>query len=119
MSINRRVYRALSFMVIFSFFLAGQLYAAEHKVSMKDWLFNPKALTVDVGDVVSWVNEDDTMHNIYFEGNLPEAPQKDRPEKIRIGKEFSLKFEKAGEYNYFCKNHLDYDMVGKVVVKGK
>lgn len=117
MSIKRRFYRALSFMMIFSFFMVGQAYAAEHKVSMKDWLFSPKVLTVDVRDTVSWVNEDDTMHNIYFEGDLPEGPQKDDPEKIRIGKKFSLKFEKSGEYNYYCKNHLDYEMVGKLIVK--
>jgi len=109
----------LPFVMIFSFFLGGQAYSAEHKVSMKGWLFNPRVLTVDVGDRVSWVNEDDTMHNIYFEGDLPGAPKKDSPEKIKIGKEFSLKFEKVGEYNYYCKNHLDYDMVGKIIVKGK
>ena len=119
MSIKKRFCRAFSFTMIFSFFLVGQLYAAEHKVSMKDWLFSPKVLTVDIGDTVNWVNEDDTMHNIYFEGDLPEAPQKDDPKKIRIRKQFSLKFEKAGEYNYYCKNHLNYDMLGKVIVKGK
>ena len=117
MSIKRRFYRALSFIIIFSFFLVGQAYGAEHKVSMKDWLFSPKVLTVNVGDTVSWVNEDDTMHNIYFESDLPQAPQKDDPKKIRIGKKLSLKFEKAGEYKYYCKNHLSYDMVGKVIVK--
>ena len=119
MRIKRRFCGTLSIMMIFTFFMAGRANAAEHKVNMKDWLFNPKVLTVDAGDMVSWVNKDDTMHNIYFGEDLPQAPQKDNPEKIRVRKEFSLKFEKAGEYNYYCKNHLDYGMTGKVIVRGK
>ena len=98
---------------------AGGADAAEHQISMKDWLFHPKELTIEVGDRVTWSNEDDTMRNIYFEKKLPGAPMKDEPEKIRIRKSFSFKFDKAGEYNFYCKNHLDYDMTGKITVKGK
>ena len=119
MGIKKRLYRFFSFMMFFSFFMGSYAYGAEHKISMKDWLFNPRELAVDVGDMVTWVNEDDTMHNIYFEADFPEAPQKDDPQKIKARKKFSLKFEKAGEYNYYCKNHLDYDMKGKVIVKEK
>jgi len=119
MSIKKSVNISLAFLMLFSLFPAGQANAAEHKVSMKDWLFNPKVLTVKVGDTVTWVNDDDTMHNIYFEDKFPGAPQIDEPEKIRLRKKFSLTFEKAGEYDYFCRNHQDYDMVGKIIVKSK
>lgn len=119
MSIRKKFYISTYCFLLLTVSLTKGVAAEDHRINMKDWLFNPKVLTVHAGETVTWVNEDDTMHNIYFDDNFPEAPQKDEPEKIRVRRKFSLKFEKAGEYNYYCKNHKDYNMVGKIIVRGK
>ena len=96
---------------------AGMAFAAEHKVGMQGWTFNPAVITIRDGDSVLWVNDDDTTHKIVFEDDALGGPTKESPLKIRQGKEFSFTFKKAGEYKYYCVPHLSQDMKGTVIVK--
>ena len=95
----------------------GTAYAAEHKVGMEGWTFNPAVITIKAGDSVLWVNDDDTTHKIVFEDEALGGPTKESPVKVRQGKEFSLTFKKAGVYKYYCVPHLGQDMKGMVIVK--
>lgn len=103
------------FVVTISF--AGMAYAAEHKVGMENWTFNPAKITIKAGDSVLWVNDDDTTHKLVFEDASLGGPTKDSPTKLRQGKEFSFTFKKAGVYKYYCKPHKNQDMKGEVIVK--
>lgn len=103
--------------LLFPLLTAGNIRAEDHKVSMQNWLFTPKELTINVGDRVTWINDDDTVHALYFEDALPGFPEKENTHIIKVGKEFSLIFEKKGKYNYFCKRHRDFDMIGSITVK--
>ena len=96
---------------------AGTAYAAEHKVGMEGWTFNPPKITIKAGDSVLWVNDDDTTHKIVFEDDALGGPTKESPLKIRQGKEFSFTFKKAGVYKYYCVPHRSQDMKGVVIVK--
>lgn len=96
---------------------ADTAYAAEYKVGMQGWTFNPAVITIKAGDSVLWVNDDDTTHKIVFEDDALGGPTKESPLKMRQGKEFSFSFKKAGVYKYYCVPHLSQDMKGEVIVK--
>ncbi len=97
--------------------LPALLFAAEHKVTTANWVFHPVELVIKSGDRVTWVNDDDTMHNIFFEDESLKAPLEENAHKIREGKTFSFDFLEPGEYLYHCKNHKEHGMSGKIVVK--
>ena len=103
--------------VIISLFLYGEAYSEEFKIGMEGWEFRPSTITIHAGDTITWINDDDTTHNIAFEDTTLGAPTKEAPYKIRVGKEFSWTFIKAGEFSYYCKLHHDQDMLGKVIVE--
>jgi len=74
--------------------------------------FAPKSLPVKVNDVVTWINDDSSIHTVtsgagtkdgLFDSGL-----------IQIGKSFSFTFTKIGTFDYFCQVHPW--MTGQVVV---
>ncbi len=118
---NSRIYRfswficlAIALLSLSSFNTA---IAADYKIGMEGWEFNPAELTVHAGDTVTWINDDDTNHDIAFEIEFEGAPTLDNPHKVRTTKQFSLAFDKPGVYRYTCKIHRDYDMKGIIKVK--
>lgn len=76
-------------------------------VSIAGFAFSPAALTVKVGDTVTWTNNDSTTHTVTgpdFESG-PLAP----------GKTFSHKFTAAGTFDYHCSIHPN--MTGSITVQ--
>ncbi len=104
------------FVAIVSFFLYGEAYSEEFKIGMEGWEFRPSSISIHVGDTLTWLNDDDTTHNMVFEDATRGGPTKEKPHKIKVGKEFSWTFQKAGNFDYYCKLHHDQDMLGKVIV---
>ena len=79
-------------------------------VNIKTFSFNPSTLTVKVGTIVTWTNEDSTKHTITSDsGNELNSPQ------LSQGETYSHTFNQAGTYNYHCSIH--YSMTGKVIVE--
>jgi amicyanin len=81
------------------------------KVSIDNFVFEPKELVVTAGATVTWVNADDVPHTV----TSTAAPPLFDSRTLRAGATFSFEFKAAGTYEYFCKGH-PY-MTGKVVVK--
>jgi plastocyanin len=78
-------------------------------VSIDNYTFGPKELTVPVGTTVKWVNHDDVPHTV---------AQKDkafRSMALDTDDSYSYSFASAGTFDYFCGLH-PY-MVGKIIVK--
>lgn len=96
-------------LIIFGF---GFVHAEEFKVGMKNWEFNPQNLTVKVGDAVLWINDDDSHHTVTFEAQSIKSSENIKPER-----QFSITFEKTGEYKYYCKYHRDNGMKGVIIVR--
>lgn len=92
-------------------------FAEEHRVGMTGWEFHPRELTIEAGDTVVWINDDDTRHNLYFDDETLGGPTEENPLMIEVGEKFSLTFDKAGTYNYRCKIHRLQDMTGVIIVK--
>jgi plastocyanin len=81
---------------------------ANENVGIANFAFMPAALTVKAGETVTFENRDSTVHSIVGVGGFFRSQPLDTDDK------FSFKFDKPGEYSYFCGLH-PY-MKGKVVV---
>ncbi len=79
----------------------------EHQVNMKNFAFQPRELTIKVGDTVTWTEQDSVSHtttgDIWDSGTLSQ------------GQTHSKTFDKAGTYDYDCSYHPS--MKGKVIVE--
>jgi predicted lipoprotein with Yx(FWY)xxD motif/plastocyanin len=77
---------------------SGQTAGQTATISVKNFAFNPKELTIKAGTTVIWHNNDSVTHTVtsdtgLFDGNLPG------------GADFQFTFDKAGTYPYYCKPH--------------
>lgn len=78
-------------------------------ISVVNFSFGPKTLTVPVGSTVTWRFEDSARHNVTAEGKS--FASKD----LSGGATYSFRFNKAGTYAYLCTIH-QY-MTGQVIVR--
>jgi plastocyanin len=77
---------------------ASQAASQTVTLSVKDFAFNPKELTIAPGTTVIWHNEDAATHTVtsdtgLFDGNLPRED------------DFQFTFSRPGTYPYYCKPH--------------
>jgi len=85
---------------------------AAKTVAIKGYAFSPSTLTINVGDTVTWTNEDTAPHTV----TVTNGPVKFDSGNLAKGQSFSYTFTVAGTYGYYCAVHPD--MVGQVVVTG-
>jgi plastocyanin len=83
---------------------------APDTVAIADFLFGPEKLDVPKGTYVSWINTDDSPHQVTVT-----SANGLRSEVIQKGQKAFLKFDSAGTYDYICGLHPN--MKGKVEVK--
>ncbi len=90
---------------------------AQHTVVLSGITFTPDNLTIDVGDMVTWDNQDGT-HNV--NGSAQSYPN--NPEAFGNGGAmtapwtFNHTFNIAGTYNYHCDPHFGVGMTGVITV---
>ena len=94
--------------------------AADHPVDVEDDFYSPSALTVLIGDTVTWTQMGMNFHNVHFNNGtkLGGDPVSHSPSNAPWSDSFT--FNTAGTFKYFCDEHGSSDgfgMVGKVVVK--
>jgi plastocyanin len=80
-----------------------------NEITIDNFTFTPKELTVAVGTTVKWINHDDIPHTVV------EKKTTFRSKALDTDDSFSFTFASAGEFDYFCGLHPH--MVGKVIVK--
>ncbi len=78
-------------------------------------VFDPKVVTIKVGDTVKWVNNKAFPHNVIVDGH-PELSHKKLAQKPKA--ELETIFTEAGEFSYYCSPHRGAGMQGKVIVEG-
>lgn len=95
--------------------------------------FAPDSLTVNVGDTVTWRNEDSQTHTVtayddgvpdgadYFaSGGVPdEEAARDDLQMGLIAEDdaYEFTFDEPGTYEYFCIPHEQQGMKGEIVVE--
>jgi plastocyanin len=82
---------------------------ATNVITIDNFTFTPKELTVAVGTTVKWVNHDDIPHTVV------EKKVSFRSKALDTDDSYSFTFTGAGTFDYFCGLHPH--MVGKVIVK--
>ncbi len=78
-------------------------------VVMKNFMFVPTSLTVDVGSTVTWTNQDGEPHTVISDSGLFRSAALDTNDK------FTFRFEQPGTYHFVCSIHPQ--MVGTIIVK--
>jgi LPXTG-motif cell wall-anchored protein len=74
--------------------------AAETKtVNMANFKFDPPTITVNVGDTITWKNNDQALHTATADDGTFDTGD------VAAGKEASVTLNKAGTFAYYCKYH--------------
>jgi plastocyanin len=79
------------------------------QIVVKDFMFQPMALTVKAGATVTWSNKDDEPHTVKSDTGLF------RSGAIDTNESFRFKFDKPGTYHFTCSIHPR--MTGTIVVQ--
>ena len=78
-------------------------------VSMKNFFFAPKNVSISTGDRVVWSNTSTRKHTATRAGSFNTG-------KVTPGTAVAVRFNGAGTYRYVCSLHPE--MTGKVIVGG-
>jgi plastocyanin len=73
--------------------------AASNSVTITDFKYEPKSITVSVGDTVVWTNDGPTAHSATADDGTFDTGN------LTKGVTGSYKFTKAGKYSYHCTPH--------------
>jgi plastocyanin len=100
--------------IFISLNLSGQ---TSYTVTVSNFEFSPKELSITVGDTVVWKNVSG-MHNV--DGLMTTYPS--NPESfgndVSSGWTYSHVFNIAGTYDYRCDPHFSLGMTGEIIVEG-
>jgi plastocyanin len=89
---------------------AGSVRAADTPVTIAGFAFDPTTVTINVGDSVTWTNQDSIAHTATAgDGSFDTG-------NIVAGGTESVTFDTAGTFAYHCTIHAT--MNGTVVVQG-
>ncbi len=111
----------LHLIIVLLLLSASDLFARTHVVTVRDNSFNPATVIIEAGDTVRWVNEGPGSHNVYSVGNFRcangcEADGGDgNPSDAAWVAEVT--FRLPGTIPYECQPHVQFGMVGTVVVQ--
>jgi plastocyanin len=78
-------------------------------VTIDNFTFGPKELTVAAGTTIKFVNHDDIPHTVV------DKKLSFRSKALDTDDAYSYTFATAGSFDYFCSLHPQ--MVGKIIVK--
>jgi plastocyanin len=88
---------------------AAEQKSTAQSISIDNFSFTPKEITVAAGTTITWVNRDDVPHTVVS------PDKKFRSKALDTDDQFSFTFTDAGTYSYFCSVHPV--MTGKIIVK--
>ena len=90
--------------------VAGPAGAATKTINIFGSGFSPKSTTITEGDTVTWVNKDNTTHQILADKGQFVSPV------LRTNQKYSFTFNAAGTYTY--KDELHPKLTGSIKVNG-
>lgn len=92
-----------------------EVSAQGNQVTLSNFKFEPKTLTVPEGTTVTWTNKEGT-HTIKSDADAFGS------KTLKAGESFTYEFTKAGKYPYYCGFHGSKgggDMAGVIIVTKK
>jgi plastocyanin len=104
----RKLFLALA--AVTTLAVAGPAGAATKTINIYGSTFSPKSTTITEGDTVTWVNKDNSNHQILADKGQFVSPI------LRPNQTYSFTFNAAGTYAY--KDELNTKLTGTISVKG-
>ena len=95
-----------AFAVLTLFSTAPATGAETHSIPIAQYQYQPASMTVRVGDVVTWTNQDQAPHDV--------AAGTFRSPMLSTGQSWSYTFTQPGTFDYVCSIHPD--MRARIVV---
>jgi len=80
-------------------------------VNMTNFAFDPKSLTVRVGDTVQWINNSGTPHTSTSDGGAWDS------DLVASGGSYSRTFSQTGTFAYHCSFHQAQGQTGTITVQ--
>lgn len=80
-----------------------------NEVWMQNTAFNPAIKTITAGTTITWINKDNTDHDVTSLTGVFISPT------MAKNQTFSFRFDSQGTYDYKCTFHLG--MTGKIIVQ--
>ena len=77
-------------------------------VEIKNFAFEPRTVTIKVGQAVTWTNQDSAAHTVAGDGGIDSGD-------LSKGKSYSKTFDTEGAFDYHCSIHPQ--MKGQVIVQ--
>ncbi len=97
------------------FLLAAESQAADYQISIQDNYFNPQTVTINSGDTVSWLNNGNLTHTATSGSNCsPDG--KFNSGNLSKNQTYTVQFNEAGTYPYYCIPHCMAGMTGTITV---
>lgn len=96
----------------------GPRVPVTHAVTIDDGFYYPRDITIVRGDSVLWtwaVNDDHSVTSGTDPDNLSEEPRL-FDSGIQNSGNYGHRFSQTGSFTYFCREHWDMDMNGRVTV---
>lgn len=87
-----------------------QYASTTHQVTIQNFTMSPPSLTVNVGDTVTWTNQDSDSHDAHSTQEVFRSPL------LKKGESWSHTFAQAGTFEYFCTPHQSMMKGYKIIV---
>jgi plastocyanin len=85
------------------------------QVSMQNIQFEPRDVTINAGETVTWTNDEAVAHDV--DGSGPGGDFSSGPEGgMDQGATFKFTFDEPGKYDYVCRVHAP-GMAGTITVR--
>jgi plastocyanin len=107
---TRKLVAALLVLPFLALLTPTPAVAATQAVTMAQYAFAPAAITVHVGDTITWTNQDQAPHDV----TTTSAPVPLHSPTLSTGQSWTYTFSQPGNYSYICSIHPD--MKAQVVV---
>ena len=105
----------VALLLVSCIFLGGKAYAIEILMGSEGMLvFAPCEVTINVGDTVTFTNNELPPHNVMI-ADHPELSHGDLA--FVAGESFDITFNEAGDYKFQCDPHAGAGMVGVIHVE--
>jgi plastocyanin len=97
--------------------LAIPAFAKEYTITASGMSFEPSNLTIQPGDTVTFLDEENKKHDVMFV-NVPKGVDEMimSPMMKKKGDKFSYTFNVPGTYQYHCHPHEELGMKGTLIV---
>jgi len=104
-----------AFILLAGLSFSSNTFAKVYTVAVSNYKFDPKEITIKVGDTVKWVNPDG-HHNVNGQKSVYPSNPVSFGNAVGMGWTYQFIFDTAGTYDYQCDPHTFFGMFGKVTV---